>query len=339
MLNNRNLGYNKENKICRSEFIDQPTNLSIDINSFRQKLENALAPHSTLLHPLIELQVAAPLVRDLWKSLGFSKMKHYLKFAEENCVLLCDWKTRDDTTQPWIALASSIKPLFSTAETYFDQMIVDQADANIIKTLLEKKYGYIRATSWSDILTVALKYRNSSIHLKKDGENFTFYHKVLSDLDEDFGSSPPSELLSVDSNTDDLQKHNISSVYDPFNFEEIIEEEAPEISFHTDFQNLHKTNLKFFDSTHTELLNDRMLHPTSDLSRKTIGSGLQNRSSGLHSPTSTNSIFQLSPFERSKSEDEIKPVCLDNREGRFSFFHSPPKFLAPCPIVIPEINS
>jgi len=171
----------------------------------------------------------------------------------------------------------------------------------------------------------------SSIHLKKDGENFTFYHKVLSELEEGFGSSPSSELLSIDSNTDDLQNHNISNVFGQFNFDEIIEEEAPEISFHTDFKNPHKS--KYFESTNTELLNDRLLHPTSDLSRKTIGSGLQNRSSNLHSP-----IFQLSPFERSSSEDETKPV-LDNREGRFSFFHSPPKFLSPCPIAIPEINS
>jgi len=119
-----------------------------------------LGPHSNLLHPLIELQVAAPLVRDLWKSLGFSKMKHYLKFAEDKGVLLCDWKTRDDTTQPWIALASSIIPLFSTTETYFDQMIVESADANIIKTLLEKKI-------WLHTLNYLVRYFNRSLKISK----------------------------------------------------------------------------------------------------------------------------------------------------------------------------
>jgi len=166
---------------------------------------------------------------------------------------------------------------------------------------------------------------------------------VLSDFDEDYGSSPPSELLSVDSNTEELSNHSMSKVFSQLmNFDDITEEEAPETSYHTDFQNPHKSsNLKSYYDPSLDLLNNHTVQPTPDLSRKTIGSGLQkNRSAILHSAQG-NSMFPLvSPFERSRSEEEIKPpVGLDNREGRFSFFHSPPKFLSPCPIVIPEINS
>jgi len=211
----------------------------------------------------------------------------------------------------------------------------------LLRIYLKKKYGYIRSTAWSDILTVAVKYRYPSIYIKKDGENFTFTHK---DLEDDFGSS---EILTVDSNREDLQNpNNNSTVFSQFNFEEtFIEEEAPEISIHTDFQNPHKSSpLKFYESAHTEILNyDRLVNTTtSDLSRKTIGSGLENRSP-IHSPPNTSSIFQLSPFERGgsgSSEDESSKPVLDNRDrdGRFSFFHSQPKFLS-NPIVIPEINS
>jgi len=137
-------------------------------------------------------------------------------------------------------------------------------------------------------------------------------------------------------NTEDNQNPN----YGQFNFEELTEEEAPEISFHTDFQNPHKSPLKYYESS-SEILNfDRLSvnNPSSsDSSRKTIGSGLQNRSS-LHNSPNTNSIFQLSPFERTSSSDEESTKPVLDREGRFSFFHSPPKFLSP-PIVIPEINS
>jgi len=355
MLNKRTLGYNKDNKICRAEYIDQPANVNIDLSNFRQKLENALAPHSTLLHPLIELQVAAPLVRDFWKSLGFSKMKHCLKYAEENGILLCDWKMRDDTSQPWIALSSSVKPLASTIETHFEQTGEDFVDSNIIKSKLERKYGYIRANSWKDILTVATRY--PSINLKQECQNYIFLKKTEQKEtapSEDLGSSNTASEISVstvDSNTEDelSQPSTTSSLPRQYHFEEPIledlieepldeqvEEEAPEFSFHTDLHHLQqqfRTSLHIYDKLSPEHPNYTSIgYPTTaergnGAPPNTIGSGLHtNNSSNRSEPKyldNNQSMFHTSPFEiidgvddRGVETDEDENLILDNDSFR-----------------------
>jgi len=326
LLNEKKLGYNKDNKICRAEFINQPSNVNIDLPTFRQKLENALAPHSTLLHPLIELQVAAPLVRDLWKCLGFSKMKHCLKYAEENGIILCDWKMRDDTSQPWIALASSMKPLLSLVDSYFEQTSRDNVDVNIIKSRLERKYGFIRPNVWSDILTVASKC--PTISIRKNAQNIlTFYSKDQSESISE-GSSELS-ALSGDSNPDD--GHTSSTDYNNiFNIDEIIEEEAPEISFNTDFQNLpqpqknNNNHTTFYDPKNEPQSYDPLLSTTSTISDRTTG--LQKGGN--------DTLFHTSPFTITKStnttieSNQDIGESRDNRDSRFSFFVSQPKFLS-----------
>jgi hypothetical protein len=314
MLNNRALGYNKDNKICRAEYVDQPANISIDINVFHQKLENALAPHSTLLHPLIELQVAAPLVRDLWKCLGFSKMKHCLKYAEENGILLCDWKVRENNnTQPWIALSSSIKPLISVVEMYFEQTEEDHVDASIIKTMLERKYGHIRTNPWKDIMTVASKH--PLLNIKQNGTNYVFLRKKeqLENPSEEIPSSKTAyeQPSALDANTEEEGNQLGPNEYNHYHAPGIIEPD----SFHEDLQTLQRQFRDQFQlhEPKSECLNFRSPGFPGELQNNVVGSGLQSRLHTKYIPESSNneSMFHTSPFAVMGQSDHKEEVDFE----------------------------
>jgi len=237
-------------------------------------------------------------------------MKHCLKYAEENDIIFCDWKMREDIAQPWIALVSSLKPLVSALESHFEQTGEEQVDSNIIKAKLEKKYGFIRPTSWKDILTVAEKY--PSIILKQDGQNYTFLKKRNNGQKGVPIEDNTSEISPIDYNTEDELSPTGFNVPHKYNFEleEPTEEEAPEYSFHTDLQNLtqqFQNNIQLYDKLKPEQSDYSTLDYTMKEKAPSTVSLYQRSEPYLMENSANQSMFHTSPFEMiERSDDRIE---------------------------------